>query len=233
MPGGQGSYTPKMIGSRGDNYGFETGALVPMSSMMGSQMSQVQQKKENTEEKLQKYRADMFQVSASALLPMLETGQFSDYQLVCESTNIRVHKVILAAKSVGFASMISAYPSMGMVNDMDCSTLQTLVQFIYGGFVNISNLNPTSIMKLLTAAEKYQVEMVKEGLEAALIKNMTIDSVVDFLIISEELHLTELKDVAKNFICDKAKQMKEREDFRVKLREYPHLMIELFDAASN
>ena len=41
----------------------------------------------------------------------------------------------------------------------------------------------------------HQVEMVKEGLEAALMEHVETETVVDYLIIGEELQLVDLKAI--------------------------------------
>ena len=40
---------------------------------------------------------------------------------------------------------------------MDSSTLQILLLFMYSGRVEVEGINPAKIMKLLTAADLYQV----------------------------------------------------------------------------
>lgn len=233
-PGAQSSYSPKMMSSRSSYKPLQSGSMSnPLFDAPRSNLTTVPLVSNDGIDALQKYESEMFQYQSTSLVSMLETGQLADYQLGCEGNTIRVHKVILASKSQKFLALINNYPNMGMVSDIEYTTLQTLIKFMYSGSVDISNINPNSIMKLLNAAENYQVGMVKEGLEAALIKNLSVNNAVDFLIVSEELTLTQLKNTAKKFICSRAKEMKEREDFRVKLKEYPHLMLELFDAAAN
>ena len=75
------------------------------------------------------------------------------------------------------------------------------------------------------------MELVREGLEATLIENTELDTAVDYLIFSEELRFSNLKRVVGRFICDKSREMRSRSDF-AKLKQYPHLVMELFEQAS-
>ena len=69
---------------------------------------------------------------------------------------------------------------------------------MYSGRVDVDNINPAKIMKLITASDLYQVminreklycktwilqvENVREGLEATLMENVKEDTAVDYLI---------------------------------------------------
>ena len=44
-----------------------------------------------------------------------------------------------------------------LIRDVDSSTLQILLLFMYSGRVEVEGINPAKIMKLLTAADLYQV----------------------------------------------------------------------------
>jgi len=182
--------------------------------------------------KLAEKQAGLFQHCESLMLPMFETGQFADYKLSCEGTTIDVHKVILAARSPKFVEMMIQQPTIAVIQNVDLETLHLLIKFMYTGIVDITEINPNRIIKLLSAAEQFQVEMVKEGLEAALLAALAIQTAVDYLIIGEELELKDLKAVTIKFIGKNGREMREREDFRSKLKDYPHLMMELFEAAS-
>jgi len=189
-------------------------------------------KKVEATNKLAMKHATLFHHYSNTMIPMLETGQYSDYKLVCGDNTYNVHKVVLSARSTRFVELFIQYPDSYVIQDIDDESLVTLIKFLYSGIVSVANINPTRIIKLLSAAEKYRVEMVKEGLEAALMEALDLNTVVDYLIIGEELQLADLKSVALRFIGARSREMREREDFRAKLKDYPHLLMELFEAAS-
>ena len=82
-------------------------------------------------------------------------------------------QVILAARSPIFVELILKFPDVCVIDDHDYETMQLLVkvrnpcyklestktfQFLYSGQVEATNISPTRIIKLLGAAEKYQVD---------------------------------------------------------------------------
>jgi len=194
--------------------------------------SEAAAQKVEQQNRLAEKQATLFKHTNSVLLPMLETGQLSDYKLQCGEEVLDVHKMILAARSPFFVEIMMKNPHQCVITNIDIDTLKLLVKFMYTSLVDISNISPAVIIKLLGAAETYQVEMVKEGLEGALMEAIGTETVVDYLIIAEELQLVDLKTVALKFIGQRSREMKQREDFRMKLKDYPHLMMELFEVAA-
>ena len=172
--------------------------------------------------KLTKKQAALFQHQASTLLPMLQTGQFSDYRLQCDQMELHVHKVVLASGSAVFAERIRDNPDFCLVTETDFNTLSLLVRFLYSAQVDTDDLSPNKIISLLGAAQKFQVEMVKGGLEASLIGGLSVESVLDYLVIGEELQLKDLKYICLNFIEQHSREIPYVE-FRAKLKDYPNL----------
>jgi len=179
------------------------------------------------------YKSKMFTLTGAANLQLLETGQFANCQVHCEGTTFQIHKSILSGKSLVFKKIMASSPSSLVVRDVDSQTMLMLLRFIYTGTVDVEEINPPRIVKLLTAADNYQVEMIREGLESALVENLDVENAVNYLIISEEFQLIDLKKVVTKFICSQAKFMKDKSEFKMKLSRYPHLLLELFEAASN
>jgi len=201
------------------------------NALMMANEAEIKKRVDSTNKLAMKHAA-LFHHCSNAMLSMMETGQLSDYELICEGKAYKVHKLILAARSTKCVELMLINPQTSVIKDLDEDTLNLLLKFMYSGIVDVANINPTRIIKLLSAAEKYQVEMVKEGLEAALMDALDLNTVVDYLIIGEELELADLKSVALRFIGARSREMREREDFRLKLKDYPHLLMALFEAAS-
>ena len=73
---------------------------------------------------------------------------------------------------------------------------------------------------------------MREGLEATMMENIELDTAVDYLIFSEELQFSNLKRMVSKFICDQSREMRAWPDLG-KLKQYPHLVMELFEHASS
>ena len=177
--------------------------------------------------KLTKKQAALFQHHSSTLLPMLQTGQFSDYRLQCDQMELQVHKVVLASGSAVFSERIRDNPDLCVVTETDFDTLSLLVRFLYSGQVDTDNLSPNKIISLLGAAQKFQVEEVKGGLEASLMEGLSVESVLDYIVIGEELQLKDLKHICFNFIEQHSREIHFVE-VRAKLKDYPNLRNVLF-----
>jgi len=228
-----GSHMNKMRGGFGrDQVSLEGPFARGIAGAVSGWANQAKSHKVEQQNKLAEKQAMLFKHSITTLLPMLESGQFSDYKLQCGDEIIDVHKMILAARSPFFVELMMKNPQHCVLTNIDMETLRLLVKFMYTSLVDVSNISPALIIKLLGAAETYQVEMVKEGLEGALMEGIETETVVDYLIIAEELQLVDLKAVALKFIGQRSSEMKQRDDFRLKLKDYPHLMMELFEVAT-
>ena len=70
-----------------------------------------------------------FDHTNSTLLAMLETGQLSDYKLLCEEEVLDVHKMILAARSPYFVELMMKNPEQCVITNVDMETLKLLVKF--------------------------------------------------------------------------------------------------------
>ena len=77
--------------------------------------------------KLAEKQAMLFKHTNSTMLPMLESGQLSDYKLQCENEILDVHKVILAARSPFFVEQMMKNPEQCVITNIDMETLKLLV----------------------------------------------------------------------------------------------------------
>ena len=68
----------------------------------------------------------LFKHSNATLLPMIWSGQFSDYKLQCGAEIIDVHKMILAARSPFFVELMMKNPQHCVITNIDMETLRLL-----------------------------------------------------------------------------------------------------------
>ena len=86
-------------------------------------------KKVEQQNKLAEKKALLFDHTNSTMLAMLETGQLSDYKLLCEEEVLDVHKMILAARSPYFVELMMKNPEQCVITNVDMETLKLLVKF--------------------------------------------------------------------------------------------------------
>ena len=158
---------------------------------------------------------------------LLESGEFSDITLVVRDRTFAAHKLILSARSEVFRKMLSSDMQESSSNevkieDLDADTVQKMLSFMYTGTLpNIKESKDTD--KLLYAAEKYQLEHLKNICSNKLAKNINQENAIDLLIKAHLYHLAGLKRYCINFILESGlSQFTEKEDW-TKVDQYPEL----------
>ena len=109
------------------------------------------------------------------LSELLENGLFTDIKFIFKDEHIAAHSVIIAASSPVFAAMFEGerfkegQTRTVNVEDIDSRVFRKLLQFLYSG---ISTKDPSDVLQALySAADKYQVDALKEICEEFLIFN--------------------------------------------------------------
>ena len=89
--------------------------------------SEAAAQKVEQQNRLAEKQAALFKHTNSTLLPMLESGQLSDYKLQCGEEVLDVHKMILAARSPFFVEIMMKNPHQCVITNIDIETLKLLV----------------------------------------------------------------------------------------------------------
>ena len=180
----------KMRGGYSDPVTLEGPFSRGIAGAVSGWASEAKAQKVEQQNRLAEKQAALFKHTISTMLPMLETGQLSDYKLQCGEEVLDVHKMILAARSPFFVEIMMKNPHQCVITNIDLETLKLLVKFMpiahhtiiliriailsellsymsqifqvkfmYTSLVDISNISPAVIIKLLSAAETYQVSV--------------------------------------------------------------------------
>jgi speckle-type POZ protein len=122
---------------------------------------------------------------------MLESGDFSDLKIQTnDGVVFNVHKTILSARSSVFLKMLTSNMKEAATNtveieDIDSKTMQEFLRFIYceefKDFKAVSN-------DLLYAAEKYEVNQLKEICIEELAANVSAENVIETLILADRIN---------------------------------------------
>ncbi|XP_014210719.1 speckle-type POZ protein B [Copidosoma floridanum] len=108
---------------------------------------------------------------------LMDEGSFSDVILEAnDGTKIPAHKSILASRSSVFAEMFSHdmkenKESKVEIKDLDEKVLKTMLQYIYSGSFNE---NDCQINELFEAADKYDLQALKECTIKGVLLSLTI-----------------------------------------------------------
>ncbi|XP_044015191.1 speckle-type POZ protein-like [Aphidius gifuensis] len=140
----------------------------------------------------------------SGLLSWLQNEKFSDIVLEVDGKDLKAHKMILSIKSPVFSAMFD-YESMKesrdnrvVIKDIDADVVEQMLEYIY------TEKTPSKIddcvYDLIGAADKYQIDDLKEICENNLMGKITVDNAVDTLIVADRYDTKKLKNKVIEFI---------------------------------
>jgi len=121
---------------------------------------------------------------------MFETSVFSDFELKLSDDEVfKVHKSVLSVRSPVFFAMLSnemkeAKENAAKIPNMDGFTLKELLRFTY--YECVENLSEVA-EELVQAAEQYQLDKLKKHCCDSLIESLTIDNVIDRIMLADRL----------------------------------------------
>ena len=123
------------------------------------------------------------EILAKDLTEFYLSKEMSDVQIKCGNQTFDAHKFILSARSPVFSRMLQSEMKekrSGLVDLGDASPdmVSELLKFIYTGSccVNDKEPDPQIVCDLLQAADKYELENLKEMCQYALISTLTPDN---------------------------------------------------------
>jgi len=136
----------------------------------------------------------------------LNTGHYSDCVITCrDGTEFKCHKIVLASKSSVFHAMLSAenmqeasQSRLSMV-DIEPNTLAALLKYLYTGDVDASQSTG-----LLIAADKYNLQPLRQACESNLVKGLNGQNVVDLILLADRHHAKDLKEAALKLLRSSA-----------------------------
>ena len=159
----------------------------------------------------------------------------SDVTLNVDSVSFPAHKFVLSARSCVFAAMFQHDMLENRKNavdipDIKSNVFEIVLNFIYTG--DASGVNKFS-GEILSAAEKYQLELLKVRCEDAMIEELSTKNAVKFFILAHLHSAKNLKASTMRFIDDSDSSW-ERFDWKPVQSSYPDLVFELYkDLFSN
>ena len=162
----------------------------------------------------------------------IESGEFSDCIIKCGDKEYNCHKIVLAGSSTVFKAMFSNdfkedKSSEVVIEDLEESTVDELIHYIYSGTVR--NLNDHAI-KLLAAADKYDLGDLKDTCELYLRDKISKANICDILIVADLHNSKILEDSAFRFVTMNGNEVL-GQSFADKLKLFPHILVRLLKAS--
>ena len=131
---------------------------------------------------------------------------------------IRAHSTTLAAKSPVFSRMSQQNPVENFfeIEDMTSAVFRQFLQYLYTGKASGIETEEERLDGLLFAAEKYEVESLKEDCSfiLAIKKSIAVDNVVQTLIVADRLSLSRVMRKALVYLSNHGKEVCARPEWK-------------------
>ncbi|KAG8177251.1 hypothetical protein JTE90_028207 [Oedothorax gibbosus] len=163
---------------------------------------------------------------------LYDTKMFTDFTLKVGEEEFKVHKIILCARSSVFNTMLNCEMQEKLTNcvkitDFDASTVRMMLHYIYCG--EVEGLTSEISIQLYSAAEKYNLQDLKDICVEYLSNNISVDNFCDVLALGALHNVPELMTATRNFFGANAAVIKETEKWPIISKTYPDLVIAMYE----
>ena len=165
----------------------------------------------------------------SDLNTLMDDKTNCDLQITVKKQKIEAHRNILTARSPVFAAMLKHDMNEKRTNnvtisDIDAPVFTEMLRFMYTGDCDVGN----SAEDLYAAADKYDIQDLKEMCEENMRNNLDVDNAVRFLILSDAYQSKNLKERALAFINRNAAALVKKPCWNDLMKTHPDLMTEIY-----
>ncbi|KAK0081953.1 hypothetical protein PV325_011348 [Microctonus aethiopoides] len=164
---------------------------------------------------------------------LFNTRVCSDVIFIVGDRKITAHKAILIARSVVFSTMLKddkmnrSREYVVNITDMRPNVFHEFLRFIYTN--EIFNLNEFN-KELLFAADKYQIELLKEICEYSLYKCLDVENAAKTLVLADDYVCPQLVVHTINFINKYGLEVINTLGYKAMEISHPHLVTAIYKA---
>jgi len=157
---------------------------------------------------------------------------YADCKIVCRERVFDCHMFMLSSRSPVFSAMFKnnmeeAASKRVEIKDLSPEVVEQMLFYIYTG--NTPNLTQGA-GELLAAAEKYQLDQLKNMCEEKLCNSTSIENAVANLVLGDMYQAHHLKKMALSFVVKNMSSVIRTRDWRDRLICQPVLMTEVMEA---
>ncbi|XP_015906185.2 protein maternal effect lethal 26 [Parasteatoda tepidariorum] len=144
------------------------------------------------------------------LRQLFKEKEFSFVTLRTSTKEFSVHKAVLCAKSPVFTAMFEKNMKENECNvvdidDIDNQTMALFVKFLQ--FEPLDDLNWSSAASLYYAADKYEINSLKEQCSSLLKNELSKENVCDLLVLADLHQDDDLMNYAQEYFCQHSKSI--------------------------
>lgn len=168
------------------------------------------------------------------LFKAFESQEFCDFDIVCEDKVIKCHKVVLSCRSPVFKAMLLHNMEESTLQkvepkNFDFDTMYLVLKYMYKGEIEKALLDKhaDSIFK---ASDYYEINDLKKICEKILIRQVTINNMVDMLVMADMYKAPDLKTATMKLIVHNSKELMKQKDWKLKFGSSSHLVFEILES---
>merc|ERR1719154_1070198 len=162
---------------------------------------------------------------------LFNNKELSDVEIECDGEIFNCHQAILSTRSDVFWAMFQADMTESLtkkvdIEDIDSEVVRELLHFIYTGSVN-ENVLKEKARELLAAADKYQLDVLKNICEDYLCSNIQINNAVENLVFGDLHQASKLRSRAMKVIAGNLVEVVKTEEYQNLVEHHPSLAAEI------
>ena len=155
---------------------------------------------------------------------------FCDMEIECGGEVFPCHQVIISARSPVFRAMFQAKMKESesrkvIIDDIKKETMTGMLYYIYTGLVK-KTISKESFVDLFIAADKYQLDALKNLCQDKLCSVLDAENSIEFLILGEMYGVPKLKDAALMEVAHNMPEIADTEDYQ-RLKDFPSIALEI------
>ena len=160
----------------------------------------------------------------SSVTKLLTNNSLTDVTLKVKEKEFKAHKVVLAAMSPVFEAMFQEgykehEDNYVNIEDMDSDVFEVFLRYLYSG--QVDKLEEMFTV-LLAAADKYDVQPLRDICIQHMAKNISFDNAVDMLALADRHSVESVKSLALQFIKLNFADFVKTKFWASFLENYPH-----------
>jgi len=162
---------------------------------------------------------------------LFNNKELSDVEVECGGEVFNCNQSILSARSDVFRAMFQADMKESKtkkvnIKDVNPDVLNEMLQFIYTGSTNDNVLMEKS-QELLAAAEKYQMNCLKEICEDQLCLKLQVNNSIEYLVLGDMHQAFKLRRMALRMVAKNLAAIVPTEEYKVLVKNHPSLVAEI------
>ncbi|KAG8198713.1 hypothetical protein JTE90_023483 [Oedothorax gibbosus] len=163
------------------------------------------------------------------LMSLLLDEAYHDFTMHVQGKKFSVHKAILGARSPVLKAMLRSKLNNSnsmTITDISEPIVKEMLGFIYSG--KVGYLDFQEACELYYAADKYEIDCLKNICCNIIKKNVKVDNVLKALLLSERHSDIELQEICIQYVVENAPQVHELVEWITFLKSQPDLTSIIF-----